>query len=331
MPLGENVMTDTSLIGKIMTVRGPVEASALGFCHTHEHLFNDNAFAAASNPDLLIDSFENTMEELALFRKSGGGCVVDAQPVGCGRVAEWLSSASWLSGVRIVASTGFHKLGFYPPGHWIHTIKEDEALRLFMSEAVEGMYEHGEAYPPAGRINAKPGVIKVAVDSCGIVGRYAELLCAAAECSKQTGLPLLCHLEMGQGSKETLAFLQKCGVKPGSIILCHLDRTLEDMGRICEAASAGVFMEFDTIGRPKYHGDGEEAALILGLVEGGFGGNILLGLDTTRARLKSYGGSIGLDYLASDFLPRLRQNGVPEKAVHQFMFENPARALTIKQ
>jgi 5-phospho-D-xylono-1,4-lactonase len=315
--------------GTVMTVRGPVAAVELGFCHGHEHLFNDNEYAARQNPDLLLDDFDSTMAELKLFKNCGGGCVVDAQPVGCGRVADWLVSVSQLSGVHIVASTGFHKLDYYPPGHWIHTLGEDALLKIFMREATQGMFVHTGETPPTGRVDAKPGVIKVALGAAGLAERYTALLSAAAKCSRQTGLPLLCHIENGRHAMELLNFVVERGVRPNSAILCHLDRNLNNSAFILEAAKTGAFVELDTIGRFKYHDDDLEAGLILGLLEAGLEDSIMLGLDTTRARMKSYGGNIGLDYIATNFIQKLKACGVSDEGIHKLMFRNPARALSI--
>jgi hypothetical protein len=70
-----------------MTVNGPIWSKQLGFCHSHEHLFIARGKLADINPSLCIDNFEKTVEELKLYKKSGGISVVDAQPVGCGRMA----------------------------------------------------------------------------------------------------------------------------------------------------------------------------------------------------------------------------------------------------
>ena len=63
------------------------------------------------------------------------------------------------------------------------------------------------------------------------------------------------------------------------------------------------------------------------MIEWGFEDKILLGIDTTRARLKSYGGSIGLGYIKERFIPLLLQYGVTRKIIDKFTTINPAKAL----
>ena len=84
----------------------------------------------------------------------------------------------------------------------------------------------------------------------------------------------------------------------------------------------------DTIGRYKYHSDEEEVRLIRMLLDHGHEDRILLGLDTTRKRMKSYGGDIGLDYLQGSFLLLLRRSGVTEEQIHKMIHANPAKAFS---
>ena len=89
----------------------------------------------------------------------------------------------------------------------------------------------------------------------------------------------------------------------------------------------GAYVEYDTIGRFKYHADEREARLILHMMEKGYRDRLLLSLDTTAERLGRYGGAISLTYLIERFLPRLRAAGVPEEDLLAITRTNPARAL----
>lgn len=92
----------------------------------------------------------------------------------------------------------------------------------------------------------------------------------------------------------------------------------------------GVYLEFDTVARPKYHSDGYEIKLIQTVCDAGFSDRLLLGLDTTRQRLRSYGdpSAPGLDYIITRFIPQLIGSGIPAGTVDMFMKHNPAGALS---
>lgn len=311
----------------IQTVTGRISPGELGWCQSHEHLFIADGRSAELVPSLRLDDFDATCSELELYRSIGGKSIVDAQPVGCGRMADLQLKASVRTGVNIIASTGFHKLIFYPEGHWIWDMDEDALAGLFIDELENGMYINCDMSEPVQRIESRAGVIKTASDKEGPSGDYRKLFMAAAEASVRTGAPILSHTEMGIGALEQIRLFTDRKVPMDSIIICHLDRVLTDTGYLMEVASSGVYLELDTIGRSKYHDDDDEARFITVLLENGFEDRILLGLDTTRERMKSYGGPIGLDYLHVSFFPLLRSYGVSDSLIRKFTVTNPARAL----
>jgi phosphotriesterase-related protein len=279
------------------------------------------------NPALRIDDFEKTVEELRMYKELGGQSIVDAQPVGCGRMAEYLAESSRKTGVNIIASTGFHKLIFYAEDHWIKCLDEDELADIFIHELEKGMFVDGDYKVPEKAVLSKAGVIKTASDGEGITPEYKKLFKAAARASKSTGFSILSHTEMGKHALEQIELFAKEGVNPDCVIICHLDRDLSDTEYHRAVAETGVFMEYDTIGRFKYHSDMEEAKFIAKMVELGFEDRILLGLDTTRDRLKSYGGKIGLGYIKQEFIPLLLEVGITEGIIEKFTIKNPSEAL----
>ncbi len=317
---------DKLLKNWIMTVTGPIPKTQLGFCHSHEHLFIADGQVVNVNPALRIDSLEKTIAELVLFKQIGGRSIVDAQPVGCGRMAALLSRASKVSGVNVIAATGFHKLIYYPKDHWIRTLDELKLEHLFSSEFQTGMYMDGDDCFPTKQTKAKPGVIKTASGEEGMTAEYHRLFTAAAIAAKRTGFPILSHTEMGKAAMDQIRLFLDFGLSPTSIILCHLDRDLGDFNYHRQVAETGVYLEYDTIGRPKYHSDEAEVEHILKMVEYGYGDQILLGLDVTRERMKSYGGALGLDYLATQFIPMLKKKGLTDEVIAKFTIHNPAKA-----
>jgi hypothetical protein len=53
-----------------------------------------------------------------------------------------------------------------------------------------------------------------------------------------------------------------------------------------------------------------------------YAGKIMLALDTTAARLSSYDGEIGLDYIFTDFIPQLREAGFSEEVIRGYTTVN---------
>ncbi len=313
----------------LRTVLGDRDPATAGPVDSHDHLFLADGFAARLNPALRLDDFDRTLAELARYRAVGGGTVVDAQPVGCGRMAVWQAEASRQSGVSVIASTGFHRLSFYPAKHWIHYLPEEYLTELFAREIEAGMHSDGDCSLPTERLKARAGVIKVAIGPEGPQGRVTLLLRAAAGASLRTGAALLCHTEVGQHAVALVDFLRGMRVPARSIIVCHADRTT-DLALNLTIARTGVWLEYDTIGRPKYHSDEDESGLLATMAEAGHADQLLLGLDGTRERHLAYGGTVGLDYLQRVFLPLLRRQGFDETLLRQWTTDNPSRAFAFE-
>jgi predicted metal-dependent phosphotriesterase family hydrolase len=314
----------------IQTVLGVISSEKLEYCQCHEHLFIKKGKSFKENQALWMDDLNKSIKELKLYKQSGGVSLVDAQPVGCGRMAGYLLEASIKSGVQIIASTGFHKLQFYLDNHWVFSLNEEELAGTYIDEIENGMYIDGDNSFPSKKVGAKAGVIKAALDSSGIRGDYVKLFHAAANASLRTGAPIMCHIEKGSNAFEAIDLFLSKGVSPSSIILCHLDRAKYHAGYHRKVAQTGVYLEYDTIGRFKYHSDHAEAELILQMVEAGYENRILLGLDTTRERLRNYGGSIGLDYIKTTFIPLMIKCGIDNGMIEKFTVINPGEALKIK-
>lgn len=313
----------------IQEISGQLKSEQLGFCHSHEHLFLKKGPAFAIDSSLLLDDYILSKKEVNQFVAAGGCSIVDAQPVGAGRNAKWLYQLSNEENIHIIASTGFHKLMFYPKNHWIHTQSVEGLAELFIEELTTHLYADGEDGIPTEIVpNTKAGLIKVASDFEGVGGKYYRLFHAAAIAANKTGAPIMTHTELGYGALDQIKFFEYYNIPPEQLIICHLERKVENLDYMLHVASTGVFMELDTIGRYKYHSDEDEVKIIKKLIQEGYENQLLLSLDTTRKRMKSYGGEIGLTYILQTFIPLLLENGVTKDCIKKMMVDNPARAFS---
>jgi len=311
--------------GSVITVRGPIAPESLGFCQSHEHLSVESAHIRSVDPGLAIDDPARTVVDLHAYRQAGGRAVVDAQPLGAGRNAATLWALSEAAGVHVIASTGFHRLQYYPPGHWIFEADEDRLAALFIEELTTGMYLDGERGFPAKRSELCAGQVKAALEPGPLEGRRAALFRAAARAAAASGAPLMAHIEAGADPVMLADFLAGCGLPPERVVFCHMDRAVADLEVHKAVCARGVALEYDTIARPKYHSEAREIDIFRSMLDAGFGDRLLAGLDVTRRRLTGYGGSPGLTYILETFAPMLRDAGISEEAISRIFVENPAR------
>ena len=271
----------------VQTVSGPIAPDALGHSQIHEHIFVHRTPMAEKNPALRLDDPARSLEELRAYRAAGGGFLADAQPVAAGRDAERLGALSRESGVAVAASTGYHLLGFYPADCWVHSLDEEGLYDLYCGELLEGMlpWRPEPDRRPAQPTAFRAGLVKAAIPAEGAEGRYAVLLRAAARAAVRCGVPLMLHTERGENTLPALELCFRAGLTPERLIVCHVDRQAADFGPHDAIAATGVYLDYDTIGRFKYHSDEEEVALLRHMCERGYTQRMLLSLDTTAQRM----------------------------------------------
>ena len=312
--------------GKIHSVKRLVDPREQLFFQSHEHLLIAQGRSGEINPALCFCNYEKSLQELRNYEAAGGQGIVDAQPVGCGRMAEELKRLSEASKVEIIASTGFHKMLFYPDTHWNFTASSDCLTDLYLQELKEGMYKDPDNVFPRNQTRVKAGQIKTAMDADDIDAQYEKMFTAAADAACITGAPLMVHIENGCNPEKYLQFLLHHGVKADQMIFCHMDRACKDIGVHKAFAEAGVFLEYDTIAREKYHSDEQEIELFLEMIHAGFEDSLLFSLDTTKERMRTYSGKIGLDYILQTFLKKMTNRGITQETIDKISRKNPAVA-----
>lgn len=314
----------------ITTVTGNISPDRLGFCQCHEHLLIAPGRSGEIDSALCFHDVGKSADEVLLYQAAGGSTLVDAQPVGCGRMASGLLQIAQRTKATLIASTGFHKMLFYPENHWIFSISLPRLTELFLHELNIGMYVDADAKLPGSWIPAKAGIIKTALDSCGLTSQYRKLFYAAAAASRETDAPIMIHVEKASNPLELLDFLTRLGIEPRRLIFCHMDRACSDLSVHLALCSAGSYLEYDTIGRFKYHDDQQEIRFFQILKEHGMLSRLLFSLDTTKLRLQAYSGSnaVGLTYILRVFIPLLKKAGFSSEEIRSISTDNPRAVLT---
>jgi phosphotriesterase-related protein len=119
------------------------------------------------------------------------------------------------------------------------------------------------------------------------------------------------------------------GIDVHSILVCHVDRQVEDLKRHEEIAATGVYMEYDTITLFQCHNNADELRMLRHMADKGFLDQILISTDPETDRMKAYGGKVGIDYILEHFIPLMELCGFTGEEIEKITRKNPAGALRI--
>jgi 5-phospho-D-xylono-1,4-lactonase len=313
--------------GLVRTVLGDVPATTLGRTDYHEHLFQVTPLLPGDE----LDDEDRSREEAGLLREAGMDAMIDATPTGLGRDPAAIARISAGTGLRVVLTTGAHRDAHYADDHWLRGLDAERLAASFVRDlveavpAVDGPAESAPAVTPDGDA-IRAGLIKAGIGYWSITGFERAVLDAVAAAHRETGAPVMVHLEHGSAAIEVVQVLAAAGVAPDRVVLAHIDRN-PDPGLHADLAGTGAYLGYDGMARSRNWPDSLLIDCLVRVAELGAAGRILLGGDVARAsRYVAYGGMPGLAYLPARFVPRLERAAGAE-TVRTVLVDNPARFL----
>ncbi|XP_037693571.1 phosphotriesterase-related protein isoform X2 [Choloepus didactylus] len=348
----------SALSGRVQTVLGPVEPSALGRTLTHEHLAMafDCCFcppapchAAASREPIRMDNLfwiqknpyshrenlqlsqerEAVREELLHFRAAGGGAVVENTTAGISRDVRALRWLAEETGVHIVAGAGFYVDATHSPE--TRALSVEQLTDVLISEILHG----------ADGTSIRCGVIGEIGCSWPLTGSERKVLQATAEAQARLGCPVIIHPGRNPSAPfQIIRVLQEAGGDVSKTVMSHLDRTVVDKKKLLEFARLGCFLEYDLFGTELLNyqfnpdidmpDDNKRIRRVRLLVDEGYGDRVLLSHDIhTKHRLRKYGGH-GYSHILTNIVPKMLLRGIAERTLDKILIENPQRWLTFK-
>jgi len=300
------------------TVRGPVEAAALGTTLVHEHVLVDFVGADKVTRRRYDEEevFRAVMPHLLALKERGGRTLVECTPAWLGRDPALLRRLSEASGLHIVTNTGYygaagHK---YLPAHAFEESAERLAER-WTSEWRDGIEGTG----------IRPGFLKTGVDAGPLSPADRKLITAAALCHRRTGLRIHCHTGDGRAAMDILAVLDEQGVSPAAFVWVHAQNE-RDGALHRRAARMGAWIELDGIAE---NSRDAHVSAVMDLVRAGHLSRVLISQDAGWFHVgEAAGGSFRpYTFLFDGFLPGLRRAGLTEGDVRTLLVDNPARLL----
>jgi 5-phospho-D-xylono-1,4-lactonase len=306
----------------VRTVTGDLPPDELGCTDYHEHLLMRSPLLAGEE----LEDIGRSADEARSLNKAGIDTVVELTPIGLGRDPEGLAAIARDSGLHIVAATGVHREAHYPAGHWVRRTDEDVLADRFTRDVLDGCDTADDGDPTGRPCSVRAGIIKCGTGYWSIAPLERTVLAAAARAHRATGVPIVCHLEMGTAAHEVVDLLTNAGVPPEGIALAHADRN-PDPGLHAELTQRGVYLGYDGMARAMYWPDSTILECLITTARRGRSDRLLVGGDVARrSSFRSYGGLPGMDYLPRVFAPRLAADG-GDDLLERILVANPAAFL----
>lgn len=343
----------------VQTVTGAIGPESITAVMHHEHLLSltPGPWLVGGIPNSDCEQTQSISDQdcvaqaVAALRSLPGlgfNTVIDLSPHGVVGRSErsenvvLLKRISELSGINIVAGSSIY-LESFSPG-W--TLDADIAMltALFIRDATTGLADTG----------IRVGIYGEQATSLNEITPHEEkCLRAAVRATSETGLALTTHTTHGTMPLEQIRIASEEGMDLERLLVGHLDiPTAEE--EILAVLDAGARVAFDTIGKqvwdfvtapaPTDRADGEflkrayqrsdihRAERVVRLIDAGYVGQILLGLDLTGAEVHLNPGTHGrwgYSYLAAVFVPLLREYGVTTPQIETMLHANPLALLTV--
>ncbi len=304
----------------INSVLGPLDTANLGFTLMHEHLIVASAGIPQNYIELLGAGFmERIVDGLTQAKEEGIDTVVDATTLDLGRDVTVLAEASRLSGVNVIAVTGW----------WLETprfltgVSADQFAQLFIREIQDGIAGTG----------IKAGILKAASDIPGVTPEAETVLRAVARAHLQTNVPIMLHsYAPGQVGRQQLAILKDEGVDLRRVKVDHSNDTT-DVEYLTWLLEQGCYLGLD-----RYPGRNvsplARTKTMKALIDAGYGNRLLPSHDHSLVWVMAETPLIsqaerearnpyGYLYMKKVVFPQLREMGVSEAILNGLCVDNP--------
>ena len=219
------------------------------------------------------------------------------------------------TGVKIVTGCGWYTEPFYPPGDDLARRSVGDIADELIGRDPGRLRRHRRAPGDHRRDRREPGL--------GVAAGGARAPRRRARAQIATGLPLATHTLYHSTGAAQMALFDEEGVDPARVCVGHCD-TFPSLDYCLGVARWGGYVSIDNLGHAAGEHEAQVRRVVLGLLEAGFAGQVLLSQDVGQVpELRSRGGR-GYTYIDETFLPGLRAVGVDDATIRAMTRREPA-------
>lgn len=251
----------------IMTVTGPILASALGKTLIHEHLVTNFKGTEARNQTLRHQQLavDQILPQLLRLKARGYATLVECTPSHIGKNVALLRQLSEASGLNLITNTGYYAAvnkKYLPDA--VYTKTAEELATDWEAEWRSGIAGTG----------IRPGFIKLGVGGGPLDPVEEKLVRAGFLMSETSGLPLFVHTGGDASIRSQYRLAKEQGFDPDRLVWVHAQNG-SDSTRL-EMARNGVWVSLDGVNENRIP---EYLQMIRPLKEAGLLGRVLLSHD----------------------------------------------------
>lgn len=322
----------------VETVRGPVEADALGRTYMHEHVFVLTADVQQNYPDEFGDEEQRIADAVAKLRAlaaQGVQTIVDPTVVGLGRYIPRIQRiAEQVPELNVVVATGVYTYDRVPfffehRGPALSAVLgadvPDPMVDMFVGDITDGIAGTG----------VKAGMLKCAIDHEGMTPGVERVMRAVARAHHHTGTPITVHTHPGseQGLHVRRVLCEEEGVDPGRVVLGHSGDTT-DCDHLAALADAGFVLGMDRFGVNIATTFEARADTLVEMVRRGYADRMVLSqdaacyIDWIQPEVLAFLPQWHYLHIHDEVLPYVREKGVSEADITTMLVDVPRRVLT---
>lgn len=284
--------------------------------------------------DYKITSIDDVIEEASLFKRHGGGCLVDQTSIGLCRDPVGLQQIARAVGIHIVMCTSYYTHEYHPPH--VATLDVGELRERIVRDLDAGV---------TGGIQA--GIIGEVGLSWPLHPNEEKVLRASVHAQKETGAALSIHPGFNpQSIWDALKIVEEENGDLSRTIMCHVEHRLPsrpapdsfDPAPFLELAKTGVYLELDCFGweesfrqrgKVDMPNDAIRLNYIIALAEAGYESRVLMSHDIALQHWQRKYGGHGWQHIPESVTALMRYKGFQQESINRILIDNPRDALTL--
>ncbi|RKD30273.1 phosphotriesterase family protein [Lacrimispora algidixylanolytica] len=304
----------------IYTARGPIHKSELGVTLGHEHIkwetdeFKANTmyFDKKYQEDSILSDLNYIVPIMLDIKARGGRSVVETSPPIGGQNVKLLKMLSEQVDMHMIPCTG-----------WNMTKQLYDVFPLHFEEQLANRWikDFKEGLDTIDGIVIRPGHIKLLLDKGQLSNSDKAMLIAAVKASKETGMPIHCHIMEAKMVHEVMEVLDREHANYDKFLWAHADQE-SNKETVKRAAEKGMWIGIDNVRKGT---SPEKFELLKYVMSLNYAHKVLLSQDYDfysegKESLESHPCTSIFD----EFIPYCYEHGIKKEEITRIMTENPA-------